>query len=137
VRHTKRCRGDIVRSKLVAVTTGICSHVRLMLWDTCATCGAWLPLGPSDETPVAIEVRALEIFDSWPDGDQTDGEDAGWRAHMTGGDPDASPSMLAGWLAREIWLGPAAADDTPAARAVAREVRDSIEPSGVRLKGQR
>jgi hypothetical protein len=133
VKHTKRCgtkRGE--HMKHVYVIDGGTQRRVTMLWDTCATCGAWLPLGPSAETPVAVEVRALEIFDSWPDGDQTDGEDAGWRAHMTGGDPDAS--MLAGWLAREIWLGPAAADNT--ARAVAREVRDGIEPSGVRLRGQ-
>lgn len=28
----------------------------------CLDCGAWLPLGNSNETPVAIEVRAAELY---------------------------------------------------------------------------
>lgn len=29
--------------------------------NICQACDAWLPLGPSDETPVAVEIRAAEL----------------------------------------------------------------------------
>jgi hypothetical protein len=69
-------------------------------------CGEWLPLGPATDTAeTAIEVRAwmlgtAEIIRAC---DMTEAEDAGWRAHQVGTEPNG-PSEEVGWLAREIWL---------------------------------
>lgn len=58
-----------------------------MHWIECATCGTWLPMGPSDEERVAIEVRAAAI-----------------AAHRTG---DMGMAEAFGW---EGWLAPRRGD---------------------------
>ena len=40
---------------------------RLIPVHICWECGAWLSLGPSDESKVALEVRAAEIAADWDD----------------------------------------------------------------------
>ena len=63
-----------------AATGGGC-----MTWKTCATCGAWLPLGASNDEPeaVKVEMRAAELAAAWtPDGALVEiinaGEIRGW-----------------------------------------------------------
>lgn len=106
MKHTKRCRGHIVRSKPLPVTTHI---VRLMLWSECATCGAWLPLGPSDETRVAVEVRAAAIAAGAVS--ETDWRTAhpyewyGWLEHKNGTEAGIDgDEYQTGYLARVIWV---------------------------------
>jgi hypothetical protein len=110
-----------------------------MLWDTCATCGVWLPLGPSDETQVAVEVRAADLSNLARSYASTS-ESHGWALAQRDADLPAGleedPEYLAGYYARVIFEHDDEQEEA-AARAVAREVRDSIEPNGVRLKGQR
>jgi hypothetical protein len=150
VKHTKRCgtkRGE--HMKTVYVIDGGTQRCMTMLWDTCATCGVWLPIGSSDETEVAVEVRAARLAqeDGWQEASTA--EVHGWNDRLDevvveaeGGTWTADPrdedeeDWHAGYFAHAI----ANHDDeqeADAARAVAREVRDSIEPNGVRLKGQR
>jgi hypothetical protein len=136
VKHTKRCgtkRGE--HMKHVVVTDGRGLRRVTMHWDTCATCGAWLPLGPSDETRVAVEVRAAELAVAWKPA--TVHEEIGWLLVTTAAQQvPANEGQLAGYLAHAISNHDDEQEEA-AARAVAREVRDGIEPSGMRLKGQR
>lgn len=62
MRHTNRCGpGATMQWRYIdAVADG--HPVRAcMEWLACSTCGTWLPLGQSDEAPVAVEVRAAEL----------------------------------------------------------------------------
>jgi hypothetical protein len=90
----------------------------------CNSCGAWLPLGPSDETDerVAVEIRAAHIAATHrglsSSIDLTAGEHFGWMGDETAdimvyrdGEPQLdegvplnleSPNWLAGHLARVI-----------------------------------
>ncbi len=123
---------------------GQCTAVQV-----CHRCRGYQPLGPSDETPVAIEVRATRLAqeDGWQEANAAevhgwndrldemivDSEGGTWTAAPRDGDDEED--WHAGYFAHAI----ASHDDEQeeaAARAVAREVRDSIEPSGVRLRGQ-
>ena len=77
-----------------------------MTWKTCATCGAWLPLGPSndDDERVKVEMRAARIGSEPPWGvvpDVTCDEIDGWRSfdHLS---CDPNPGHYAGYLARCI-----------------------------------
>lgn len=83
-----------------------------MQYQTCATCGSWLPLGPSRDDgefaeAVAIEVRAAEIMsdlDSFGCNNMVpldDCEGCGWAEHRSGGTP-RSDRQFAGYLARCI-----------------------------------
>lgn len=79
----------------------------------CLDCGAWLSLGYSDETPVAVEVRAAEIAATYPTlhslrcaierGEVDGAEYAGWIEHAF--DSAKVPEQegeWAGYLARCI-----------------------------------
>lgn len=79
----------------------------------CERCGAWLSLGPSDETDprVAVEIRAAELAVA-SDGNYlafrdiaTPPEFWGWHMHMYSYDDDeidADGEHAAGYLARAI-----------------------------------
>jgi len=102
-RHTKRCRGVNERSSNVYVIENGTQRMHSMFWDECATCGTWLPLGPSDETPVAVEVRAAEIVADGGDCalmsfDEFGGWHCDWLTY-----PDSKSEWDAGDLARVIY----------------------------------
>lgn len=125
MKHTKRCRGGI------AIRTRFLADARKYLtWRECRSCGTWLPLGPSDEAPVAVEVRAAEIADKATRRDPlmmseyTDGaEQAGWlvRACDSAKVPDQDGEH-AGYLARVIYDHDA--EQMAAARDAAAKLTD-------------
>lgn len=85
------------------------SNDRVVDTDRCLDCGAWLSLGPSDEGPVAVEVRAAEIAahesiaHAWLIGGVSDCERDGFE--MRGDDEPSCPAEESGYLARCIVEG--------------------------------
>ncbi len=75
---------------------------RRMEYRACLFCGSRLPLGPSDETPVAIEVRAAELFACANHGaDEPDARCRCYReSHLL---PDPHDEAEARRLYREMW----------------------------------
>lgn len=76
-------------------------------------CGFWLSLGPSDETPVAYEVRTAELalIDGWYNERRFESESYGALCFMNGGTPgddddggcsDSAADEWAGFLAQSI-----------------------------------
>lgn len=103
--HTKRCRGSF--RMVVGVT---CGDGTKLFRETseCATCGTWLPLGPSDERPVAVEVRAAELADSYQHHETLDtyaaSEWYGWLCASNGVEVgEFHDEHHAGYLARVIY----------------------------------
>lgn len=107
--HTSRCRGDaFVNDRL--------DHEGQVIDRTtrqCLTCGTWLGMGPSDEEPVRVEVRAAEIAAGFADdsGDCSNIELLGTispnACHADLIESDESLHVYrdqywAGWLAAEI-----------------------------------
>jgi hypothetical protein len=98
----------------------------------CMTCGEWLGMGESDETPVAAEVRAAELSDL-ASSHADSMESSGWGAWDYDSNPVADERWHTGWLGRVIFehgRGRAFPDDAP---AVIREVREQCGESGVKL----
>ena len=82
--------------------------VTRMKYRTCSDCGAWLPLGPSNDSgdAVAVEMRAAEIAafccirDSWLACKVSDCERDGFD--LDGNDEPSCPAEEVGYLARCI-----------------------------------
>lgn len=76
--------------------------------SVCMLCGAWLPLGESNDDPeaVLVEIEAARLAAHLAHGDFPDDEpedewaDYGWASHAT--QSDVYEGTWHGWLAREI-----------------------------------
>lgn len=71
----------------------------------CEACGEVVPLGPSDEEPVAVEVRAAKLAVQ-PAGTYVSADaQSGWVCAVNDCDPPPwphCPDAWSGWLAHEI-----------------------------------
>lgn len=106
MRHTRRCLGWTINARSVLGA----DRSYMMRWQTCASCGAWLSLGQSDESAVAVEVRAAEIAEDHPVtcdhiDDGNDCPECGWNDYSLDIDIDGTErdGYFAGWLARAIY----------------------------------
>jgi hypothetical protein len=82
-----------------------------MIYERCANCGTWLPLGPSSESEpeVKIELRAAELalndgpIRTCDNAMPKDYEECGWDCWpFLNAMHDAAPAQWAGYLARQI-----------------------------------
>lgn len=107
MKHTKRCGNDVRQwFRIILVVENGRECERMAVSHHCGRCDTLLPLGPSDEAPVAVEIRAAEIAD-WeasdePAGCMTEHESAGFNLLSFDG-PDVSEAWNAGFLARAIY----------------------------------
>lgn len=110
MKHTKRCRGVSSGKRNMRVADPAPRDVWLT-WSQCLTCGAWLPLGPSDESPVSVEVRAATIAAHAVDKPGEPGawtsfhEDVGWfiASNKASRRSPIGSQEYAGYLARIIF----------------------------------
>lgn len=100
MKHTKRCWDIISHVSIInAVAVDGSPTIESLRWNSCATCGTWLPLGPSNDTPVAVEVRATELAANGGRG-MREPELFGWQSADLGIFP--YPREEAGYLAHVI-----------------------------------